>query len=61
MRPIVVIRRTRDLLLAGTSHAMRSDSVTIIHGIRRDGTEPANARDVRNALAITYPEAVFTG
>ncbi|CAM3142375.1 DUF559 domain-containing protein [Tsukamurella hominis] len=56
-----MIRRTRDLLRTGSQHAMRHDSISVIQGVRRDGAAAATARDVRNALAIAYPDAVFTG
>lgn len=39
---------------------MRLGSTSVVHGLRREGTAPVNAREVRDALAIAYPEAVFT-
>ena len=40
---------------------MRTTSLSIIQGVRREGSGPATPRDVRDALTLAYPGLVFTG
>ncbi|TWS20406.1 hypothetical protein FK529_03360 [Tsukamurella asaccharolytica] len=40
---------------------MRIESTSVLHGLRKDGVESATAKEIRDALAFAYPEAVFTG
>lgn len=56
-----MMRRTRDALRTATEHGVRTDSVSVIQGVRRDGSAPVSPRDVRDALTVAYPQLVFTG
>ncbi|ADG80201.1 hypothetical protein TPAU25S_02710 [Tsukamurella paurometabola] len=56
-----MMRRTHDLLSEATEHALRGASVSVIRGVRREGTEGPSGGDILDALQVAYPEAVFAG